>query len=684
VRPGPSSERAVILAPKGRDASVAAALIGEAGYHANVCADLGALVDEIESGAGLAVVADEAINTADLRGLVNWLNSQPSWSDFPIVLLTHQGGGPERNPDAARLGQLLGNVTFIERPFHPTTLVSIVGSAVRGRRRQYQSRAILENLTESEGLLQTALSAGHLGALELHLPGFELEASDTCKTYFGRRAGESFTYQDLLDSVHPDDRARRLATLEQALNTGGDYSIEYRVIWPDGSQHWMDVRTRAVRGADGSLKSLVGVCSDITARKTAEIERENLLEQLAAERTALAELTATLEHRVEQRTADLMKEVAAREKAQEQLRQAQKMETIGQLTGGVAHDFNNLLMAVMGNLDLLRKRLPDDPRLQRLVDGALQGAERGASLTQRLLAFARQQDLRAVPVDLSGLVQGMGNLLERSLGPRVALRLDLPEGLPPARIDANQLELAILNLAINARDAMPDGGSIEIKVAKHQVQNDAVLKPGTYLKLSVIDTGAGMTPDILKRAIEPFFSSKPLGKGTGLGLSMVHGLVVQLGGTLELSSAVGKGSTVTMVLPIATSAPEAETPAAAPQQVKRSAVILFVDDDPLIAMSTTEMLEDLGHRVIGASSALHALDILRSEQPIDLMVTDHVMPGMTGIELAAATRQVRPSLPILLATGYAELPEGTQVDLPRLAKPYHQDQLRDRLEQLLA
>jgi PAS domain S-box-containing protein len=684
VRPGPSSERAVILAPKGRDASVAAALIGEAGYHANVCADLGALVDEIESGAGLAVVADEAIKTADLRRLVNWLNSQPSWSDFPIVLLTHQGGGPERNPDAARLGQLLGNVTFIERPFHPTTLVSIVGSAVRARRRQYQSRAILENLTESEGLLQTALSAGHLGALELHLPGFELEASDTCKTYFGRRAGESFTYQDLLDSVHPDDRARRLATLEQALNTGGDYSIEYRVIWPDGSQHWMDVRTRAVRGADGSLKSLVGVCSDITARKTAEIERENLLEQLAAERTALAELTATLEHRVEQRTADLMKEVAAREKAQEQLRQAQKMETIGQLTGGVAHDFNNLLMAVMGNLDLLRKRLPDDPRLQRLVDGALQGAERGASLTQRLLAFARQQDLRAVPVDLSGLVQGMGNLLERSLGPRVALRLDLPEGLPPARIDANQLELAILNLAINARDAMPDGGSIEIKVAKHQVQNDAVLKPGTYLKLSVIDTGAGMTPDILKRAIEPFFSSKPLGKGTGLGLSMVHGLVVQLGGTLELSSAVGKGSTVTMVLPIATSAPEAETPAAAPQQVKRSAVILFVDDDPLIAMSTMEMLEDLGHRVIGASSALHALDILRSEQPIDLMVTDHVMPGMTGIELAAATRQVRPSLPILLATGYAELPEGTQVDLPRLAKPYHQDQLRDRLEQLLA
>ncbi|MDB5635836.1 MAG: putative two-component sensor histidine kinase transcriptional regulatory protein [Bradyrhizobium sp.] len=683
MRPGASSERAVILAPTGRDASLAASLIREAGYYANICGDITALMHEIEGGAGLAVIADEAIKTADLRGLMRWLNDQPSWSDFPIVLLTHQGGGPERNPDAMRLGQVLGNVTFIERPFHPTTLVSIVGSAVRARRRQYQTRAILADLTESEGLLQTALNAGHLGALELHLPEYELEASDTCRAFFGRKPGEPFSYQDLLAAVHPDDRARRLKVLDRAIKTGQDYNIEYRNIWPDGSQHWVDVRARAVRRLDGSIKSLVGVSSDITARKVAELERENLLAQLAAERTALAELTATLEHRVEQRTADLMKEVAARERAQEQLRQAQKMETIGQLTGGVAHDFNNLLMAVMGNLDLLRKRLPDDPRLRRLIDGALQGAERGASLTQRLLAFARQQDLRVVPADLRALINGMSDLLERSLGPRVALRLEVPEALPPARVDANQLELAILNLAINARDAMPDGGSIEIKVCEHQANGDAALKSGRYLKLSVIDTGKGMPPEILKRAIEPFFSSKPLGKGTGLGLSMVHGLAVQLGGALQLSSTPGKGTAATLLLPVDTSTPEAEDTAHRSQKVNRSAVILFVDDDPLIAMSTTEMLEDLGHQVIGANSGLHALDILRSEQPIDLMVTDHVMPGMTGIELAAATREVRPTLPILLATGYADLPEGAQLDLPRLAKPYHQDQLRDRLDQLL-
>ncbi len=684
MNPGSSSERAVILAPKGRDAAVAVALIREAGYDAQACGDLPALLSEIEGGAGLAVIADEAIKTADLRNLVKWLSDQPPWSDFPIVLLTHQGGGPERNPDAARIGQALGNVTFLERPFHPTTLVSIVGSAVRGRRRQYEARAILADLTESGQLLQTALKAGQLGAWELHLPDRVFEASASCKSAFGRDAERPFTYQDLEQAVHPDDRARREENITRTLQQGNDYSIEFRNIWPDGSLHWVDVRGRPVYRPDGSIKSLVGVCSDITARKTAEIERENLLAQLAAERTALAEMTATLEQRVEQRTADLIKAVTAREKAQEQLRQAQKMETIGQLTGGVAHDFNNLLMAVMGNLDLLRKRMPDDPRLHRLVDGAIQGAERGASLTQRLLAFARQQDLRAVSVDLRALIEGMVDLLQRSLGPRAELRLDIPRGLPPARIDANQLELAILNLAINARDAMPDGGRIYISVAEYQTTGEVALAPGRYLRLSVADTGSGMSPEILKRAIEPFFSTKQVGKGTGLGLSMVHGLAVQLGGTLQLTSTVGKGTSATLVLPIATVAPEIESPALPAEKIKRKAVILFVDDDPLIAMSTTEMLEDLGHRVIGADSGEDALDILKSEQPLDLMVTDHMMPGMTGLELAAASRKVRPSLPVLLATGYAELPEGTQLDLPRLAKPYHQDQLRDQLDQLLA
>ncbi|QUS41775.1 response regulator [Tardiphaga alba] len=684
MKPGRSSERAVILAPNGRDATVAEALIREAGYYATVCADFAQLVSEVESGAGIAVIADEAIKGVNLRDLDRWLHNQPVWSDFPIVLLTRQGGGPERNPDAARLRQVFGNVTFLERPFHPTTLISVVGSAVRGRRRQYQTRAILEDLSDSQALLQTALDAGRLGTLELHLPELRLEVSDTTKACFGRGPHDRFTFAELQASIHPDDRVQRQSALDATLTTGVDYNVEYRCVWADRSVHWVETRARIVRGPDGKPKTLVGVSVDITARKTADIERDKLLEQLTSERAALDELTATLEQRVEERTADLTRESAARERAQEQLRQAQKMETIGQLTGGVAHDFNNLLMAVMGNLELLRKRMPDDPRLKRLVDGAMQGAERGASLTQRLLAFARQQDLRAEAVDLGTLVRGMSDLLDRSLGPRITLGFAVPEHLPPARIDANQLELAILNLVINARDAMPDGGAITIRLSEHRVgRGHRLLKAGDYLKVSVIDTGEGMSPETLKKAVEPFFSTKPVGKGTGLGLSMVHGLAEQLGGTLELTSTVGKGTTATLVLPATTAEPAVAEEEQAERHAARSAVILFVDDDPLIAMSTTEMLEDLGHRVIPVNSGRDALDVLRSDEPIDLMMTDHMMPGMTGIELAAQSREVRPTLPILLATGYADLPEGTQLDLPRLAKPYHQDQLRDQLDHLL-
>src|SRR3979490_1521716 len=398
---------------------------------------------------------------------------------------------------------------------------------------------------------------------------------------------------------------------------------------------------------------------------------------------ALSNLTHTLEQRVVERTGELMAEVAAREKAQEQLLQAQKMESVGQLTGGIAHDFNNLLMAIMGNLEILRKRLPEDPSIRRLIDGARQGAQRGASRTQRRLAFARQQDLRTTSADLGTLVRGMQELLRRSLGPNNELPLYVEPHLPPAEVDAHQVELAILNLAINARDAMPDGGVIQLRVDQKQVTAGLERRqPGKYLRIQVPDPGVGMDQATLRKAIEPFFSTKPLGKGTGLGLSMTHGLAVQLGGALQLSSTVGKGTTATPLLPVASAVPEAESPVPSAQKVNRSAVILFVDDDPLIAMSTMEMLEDLGHHVIGVNSGLHALDIIRSEQPIDLMVTDHVMPGMTGIELAAKSREVRPQLPILLATGYAELPEGAQLDLPRLTNPYHQDELRDRLEQL--
>ena len=301
-----------------------------------------------------------------------------------------------------------------------------------------------------------------------------------------------------------------------------------------------------------------------------------------------------------------------------------------------------------------------------------------------MLAFARQQHLQTRAVDIAALVTGMRELLERSLGPRVSLRVAVDDRLPAAQVDANQVELAILNLAINARDAMPDGGAIEIHAERKPGDPKRALPADSYVRIRVADTGAGMDAATLKKAVEPFFSTKKLGKGTGLGLSMVHGLAVQLGGLLELESQPGKGTTATLWLPVATQPAAPAEPEAPQAQAGRAATILVVDDDPLIAMSTVDMLEDLGHTAIEANSAQQALAILQGGLSPDLLMTDQAMPGMTGAELAEIVRRERPELPVLLATGYADLPAGLTPPLPRLAKPYHQSQLQLEIERLLA
>jgi PAS domain S-box-containing protein len=682
---GASSLRALVLAPSGRDAPLSVMLLKEAGFAADICKDLWTLNEELHKGAGLAIIADEVLQTAELRPLVTFLEQQPAWSDIPIILLTHRGGGPERNPAALRLAAVLGNVSFLERPFHPATLTSMVRAAARGRRRQYDARGRLEEISEREQQLHTALTAGRLGSWSLDAKSMTFHLSETSRNHFGSAAEAELSYDRLMSSVHPDDRRRMSAALDLALKSGDDWVMEFRNIRPGGVMHWVDVRARSLKDRSGCVAGLVGVSSDISDRKRSELERERLLSDLAFERTALSNLTHTLEQRVVERTGELMAEVAAREKAQEQLLQAQKMESVGQLTGGIAHDFNNLLMAIMGNLEILRKRLPEDPSIRRLIDGARQGAQRGASLTQRMLAFARQQDLRTTSADLGALVRGMQELLRRSLGPNNELHLYVEPHLPPAEVDAHQVELAILNLAINARDAMPDGGVIQLRVDQKQVPAGLErLQPGTYLRIQVADTGVGMDQATLRKAIEPFFSTKPLGKGTGLGLSMTHGLAVQLGGLLELDSEVGKGTTATLWLPQALR-PAGEVEAVAgPASFTRPATILVVDDDPLIATSTVDMLEDLGHTVIGVNSGAQALEIINDGKRLDLLMTDQAMPGMTGIQLAEIVHQVRPDLPVLLATGYTDLPAGKVVNLPRLSKPYQQAQLQAEIEKLLS
>ncbi|MGY2258891.1 PAS domain S-box protein [Pseudomonas sp. SDO55104_S430] len=366
------------------------------------------------------------------------------------------------------------------------------------------------------------------------------------------------------------------------------------------------------------------------------------------------------------------------EKTREALFQAQKMQAIGQLSGGIAHDFNNLLTVILGNLEIVRKRVGDDPRLTRLIDNATQGAQRGVSLTQRMLAFARRQELKAEPVDIPALVQGITGLLRSSLGPSVRIETNFSPEPEPVLADLNQLELAVLNLATNARDAMPNGGKIVMGTSTEVIldQPHSTLAPGRYVCLSISDTGEGMDEVTLASAMDPFFTTKGVGKGTGLGLSMVHGFIEQMGGRFLLKSEKGIGTTAELWLPVAQAgslAEAANTVPAAPEVPRLN--VLVVDDDSLVLTSTCLLLEDLGHRVSFADSGAQALRLLESEQHFDLVITDMAMPQMNGAQLAQAIRILMPDLPIILATGFAESIDGFAAGLPRLSKPFTQNSL---------
>jgi signal transduction histidine kinase/ActR/RegA family two-component response regulator len=444
------------------------------------------------------------------------------------------------------------------------------------------------------------------------------------------------------------------------------------------------------------LRAKVRVFVDLY-RKTRQLEQFNAdLERRVEERTAeLRKFNEELELRIEDRTRE-------RELALAQLFEAQKMDTIGRLTGGVAHDFNTLLMAVLGSLALLEKRLPEDPQTRRLLRNAIQGADRGKALTQRLLAFSRRQELKPQAVDFAQLVHGMEELLKRAVGHEIAFSSDFPKDLAPVLVDANQLELALLNIALNARDAMQNGGSIKITAQAQSVGLPATsnwrrganggakslsgtvdgtsLPPGEYVKISVVDTGVGMDESTLAKATEPFFTTKGPGKGTGLGLSMVHGLAAQSGGLLRIHSEPNAGTVVELWLPRANCAPAALLRAPdAPAQFRsevRPCKVLIVDDDTLVMTGTAAMISDLGHTPVEAHSAAEALDILESGLKVDVVLTDHAMPIMTGLQLAGCIQEKFPGLPIILATGYAELPvDPATLGIARLAKPCTQHEI---------
>jgi len=382
---------------------------------------------------------------------------------------------------------------------------------------------------------------------------------------------------------------------------------------------------------------------DITARKKAE--------------EAMLRMNETLEARVAEA-------IAERKQAEEALRQSQKMEAVGQLTGGIAHDFNNLLTGIIGSLDLLQVRLRQGrtAEIDRYVAAAQGASKRAAALTHRLLAFSRRQTLDPKQTDVNRLVIGMEELIRRTVGPQITLEVVTAGGLWSTLIDSSQLESALLNLCINARDAMPEGGRITIETANKWLDDRAAkdrdLPPGQYLSLCVTDTGTGMTPDVIARAFDPFFTTKPIGQGTGLGLSMVYGFVRQSGGQVRIYSEVGHGTTMCLYLPrhygnaaenVVTDAPATSTPA------RSGKTVLVVDDEPSVRMLVTEVLEELGYISVEASDGPAGLRMLQSDMRIDLLITDVGLPGgINGRQLADAARTTRPDLRVLFITGYAE------------------------------
>ena len=566
------SERALILAPQGRDAFVAARILGEARLVSDICDDLPKLLRELTLGAGLAILTEESIRNADIKYLVHWIDSQPPWSDFPFVVLTERGAGVERNPAAERQMEALGNVSFLERPFHPTTLISVVKTALRGRRRQYEARARLEALHESES----------------HAKRSEAEL---------RRLNET---------------------------------LETRV-----------------------------------AERTAEIEATN---------------------------RQLVSQIEERERIESTLRQMQRLEAVGQLTTGVAHDFNNLLTVVLGNLAFVEKDLGSglDLRVKQRLSHMRVAAERGAKLTGQLLAFSRRQLLVPKPVDLGDTLANMHDLLQSTLGNSVQIKTSFKADLWRALVDPNQIELAVLNLAINARDASEVGDSITLETANATVgppQNAHEPPAGEYVVVSVTDNGTGMTKEVLAKAFEPFYTTKEIGKGSGLGLSQVLGFAKQSGGGMRIESRVGEGTSVKIYLPRAmrSDVPLPSESIGAPKRSVKGAVILLVDDDSAVREVTASILRDLGHVVIEVGSGGGALDLLDRSAHIDLVVLDFAMPGMNGIEVARQVRAKVPSRPVVFVTGYADTSALGDIDDTQIVKkPFIGNELADKVQFALA
>jgi len=536
--------------------------------------------------------------------------------------------------------------------------------------------------------VQLAMAAGAIiGTWLWDVASEKFSGDEGLATAFGldpSLAKAGLALPEMMKSVHPDDQAGLAAAIDDALRRGGTYAHQYRVRRSDGKYYWLEANGRVDLGPDGRPLKFPGVLIDIESRRTVEAQRDRAIADLRA-------LTETLEQRVEERTASLMQ-------AEDALRQSQKMEAVGQLTGGLAHDFNNILAGIGGSLELMKTRLTQGRigEIDRYLTAAQSAVKRAAALTQRLLAFSRRQTLDPKSTDINRIVAGMHELIGRTVGPGISIETVAAGGLWPAFVDAGQLENALLNLCINARDAMPHGGKLTIETGNRWLDERSArargLAPGQYISLCVSDTGVGMTEDVIARAFDPFFTTKPTGQGTGLGLSMVYGFAGQSGGAARIYSELGTGSMVCIYLPRhlndahVDDTPHEDPP---PPGAVGQSTILVVDDEPLVRMVAVEILEELGYSVLEAEDGPSALKMLTARPDIHLLVTDVGLPnGMNGRQLADAVRVERPNLNVLFITGYAEnavlnhghLEHGMQM----MTKPFAADAFARKIGELLS
>ncbi|MES2902760.1 MAG: ATP-binding protein [Pseudomonadota bacterium] len=664
------SERILLFALRGRDADVLAQLLRKAGHAYHACATIADFARELGRGAGAAVITEESLGEDGTAPIADFLDRQEPWSDFPFVLLATKRAG--RRPElATQMLEMLGNVVVLERPIHSETLTSAVRSALRVRRRQYEARRHLLDIRKSE---ERQAELNNLLAISIDDKTAELDRLWTLSedmlaraNYQGGLSAVSpawttvlgYSEQRLLgrpysEIIHPDDVSTVIAALNTMRQTGEPTRFENRILAADGE--YRPIGWTVSPEPDGV--NFIAIGRNLSAEKARE--------------------------------ADLRE-------SQDQLRQSQKMEAVGQLTGGIAHDFNNLLQGITGSLDIVQKRISQGKMgdLDRWITGAVSSANRAAALTHRLLAFSRRQPLDPKPVGGNPLIASMEDLLQRTMGENIDLELALSEALWPTLCDANQLESAILNLAINARDAMPDGGKLTIETCNTRLADlpdhkAADVKSGEYVCIAVSDTGTGMPPDVIERAFDPFFTTKAIGQGTGLGLSMIYGFARQSGGNVKIYSEMGIGTTIKLFLPRHDGEVTKE-PAVTGLTDEHAAgvgeVVVVIDDEPVVRGLIVEVLGELGYRALEAEDGAAGLALLESAPRVDLLVTDIGLPGLNGRQVADAARTRLPNLKVLFMTGYAEnaaVANGfLDPGMSMITKPFAMESLATRIRAII-